>query len=126
MEEHDDSQEPGERGKSPVKRWRALTALFTLATVTYALRNRRSHGNFLKVPFEFRVPTLQRIKERWWNPEETKVFTPRVFGIGWTLNFHRVLSLLGLVKKDGQEAARGELEEPEDPAEGTGPRSRSG
>ncbi len=50
------------------------------------------------------------------------MFTPRVFGIGWTLNFHRVLSLLGLVKRDGQEAARGELEEPEDES---GSRNRS-
>ena len=123
MEEREESQEPGDRRIRPVKRWRALTALFTLATVAYALRTRRSHGKFLKVPFEFRVPTLQRIRERWWNPEESRVFTPRVFGIGWTLNFHRVLTLLGLVKEDGQEAARGELEEPEDDS---GPRNRSG
>jgi hypothetical protein len=122
MAERDDPQEPDKRGKSPVKSWRAVTALFTLATVAYALKARRSHGTFLKVPFEFRVPTLQRIKERLWNPEESRVFTPRVFGIGWTLNFHRVLSLLGLVKRDGQEAARGELEEPEDES---GSRNRS-
>ncbi len=111
MEERDDSQETQENKRRNVPKWRALTAIFTLATVAYAWRSRRSHGTFLKVPYEFRVPTMDRIRSRWWNPDDNKVFTPRVFGVGWTINFHRVLRLLGLVKKGGEEPVQEELEE---------------
>ena len=80
-------------------RWRTITMLFTLVTVVYAVKTRRSHGTLLKVPFEFRMPTLARIRERWWNPEDERVFTPGVLGVGWTLNAYQLLRRLGLVAK---------------------------
>ena len=82
-----------------VIRWRTITALFTLATVAYAIRNRRSHGAFVGVPFEFRVPTVRRVRERWWNPADGRMLTPHVFGVGWSLNLHMVLKRLGLLKE---------------------------
>ena len=80
-------------------RWRTITMLFTLATVVYAVKTRRSHGTLLKVPFEFRVPTLGRIRERWWNPEDERVFTPGVLGVGWTVNAYQLLRRLGITGK---------------------------
>ena len=32
-----------------------------------------------------------RTKERWWNPDEPKLLTPKVFGWGWDLNLARLL-----------------------------------
>ncbi len=33
-----------------------------------------------------------------WNPEDERVFPPKYFGIGWSLNFHALLRKIGLVK----------------------------
>jgi len=46
----------------------------------------KKHGKILGVPYDLRVPTLARIKERMWNPEDPRIITPRVFGAGWTVN----------------------------------------
>ena len=82
--------------------WSAVVA----AAVVYAIRTRQSHGTFLKVPFEFRVPTLRRLRERLWNPEDGRLFTPQVFGVGWTVNGYRAAELLGLVqRRDEKEKA---------------------
>ena len=42
------------------------------------------------VPYDFRVPTLERAKARWWNPDDRRLFVPQVFGVGWTMNFARL------------------------------------
>jgi hypothetical protein len=49
------------------------------------------------VPYDFRTPTLDRAKARWWNPQDDRLFVPTVFGVGWTINAARVARLLGLV-----------------------------
>ena len=46
------------------------------------------------MPYDFRFPTPERIKERFWNPESGSIINPRVFGVGWTLNVGRVLGLI--------------------------------
>ena len=61
--------------KSLVK-WRTLTTAFAVAAVVYAVSTRQSHGRFLGVPFEFRVPTVRRLKERLWNADAPRIFTP--------------------------------------------------
>jgi hypothetical protein len=45
------------------------------------------------VPYDFRMPTVARAKERWWNPT-APVIGPRIFGVGWTLNAGRVWALI--------------------------------
>lgn len=87
---------------------RLIVSLFTLATVIYAVKTRQSHGAFLRVPFEFRRPTVQRIRSRWWNPDDESIFTPHVFGVGWSINVYQVGKRLGLLR-DGEGAA-GELQ----------------
>ena len=62
----------------------------------YALRTRQSHGRFLKVPYDFRFPTLQRLKDRFWNPDDPRIFTPHVFGVGWSINAYQLLRQLGV------------------------------
>jgi len=45
------------------------------------------------VPYDFRVPTIARFKERRWAPEREQLSGPRGFGVGWTLNLGRVVAL---------------------------------
>ncbi len=49
---------------------------------------------FGTVPYDFRPPSLQRIKERIWNPHDDRIFTPQTFGVGWSVNLYRVKELL--------------------------------
>ena len=71
--------------------WKAIATAFTVAAVVYAIRTRRSHGRFLRVPYDFRFPTLQRVRDRFWNPDDPRIFTPHVFGVGWSLNAFQAL-----------------------------------
>jgi len=38
------------------------------------------------VPYDFRVPTLDRLRAAYWDPDTDQVFTDRVFGVGWAVN----------------------------------------
>lgn len=38
------------------------------------------------IPYDFRVPTLERLREAYWNPDSKTIFTERVFGVGWAVN----------------------------------------
>ena len=50
------------------------------------------HGTVpVQVPYDLRVPTLQRLRQRLWDPDEPRLFVPTVFGVGWTVNLARVL-----------------------------------
>jgi Family of unknown function (DUF5808) len=41
------------------------------------------------VPYDFRPPTWDRILESYWNPSDPRLFTDRVFGVGWAINLFR-------------------------------------
>ena len=93
----------------PARKLRLIVSLFTLATVIYAVKTRQSHGAFLRVPFEFRMPTVQRVRKRWWNPDDESIFTPHVFGVGWSINVYQVGKRLGLLRNG--EGTAGELQD---------------
>ena len=46
------------------------------------------------VPYDFRVPTWARVRERMWAPDRPRLFSPQVFGVGWTVNVGRVYKVL--------------------------------
>ena len=46
------------------------------------------------VPYDFRPPGLERIRASLWNPDNPHVVTSQVFGVGWSINFYRVVELL--------------------------------
>ncbi len=92
-----------------LKRLRLLAMLFSGAAVIYALNTEQSHGTFLGVPFDFRLPTVRRIKKRWWNTEDSRILTPHVFGVGWSLNLYEVSKRLGLFQDD--EGAKAEIQD---------------
>jgi hypothetical protein len=43
------------------------------------------------VPYDLRPPTVDRVLERVWNPDEPRVLVPQPFGVGWTVNLARLL-----------------------------------
>lgn len=74
--------------------WLALVG----AAVRDALRTGRSHGELLGfVPYDFRFPTVERARDRMWNPDASRVLGPITFGVGWTLNLGRLARLAHLV-----------------------------
>jgi hypothetical protein len=44
------------------------------------------------IPYDLRRPTVERARERWWNLSDHRVFVPKVFGVGWTVNFRTLAS----------------------------------
>lgn len=60
-------------------------------------------GRILGMPYEFRPITTERIMERMWNPADPRIFMPRTFGIGWTINFGAIAVRLGAARPDDVE-----------------------
>jgi hypothetical protein len=58
---------------------------------SYALLMKEKTGKFLGIPYDWRRPTLARLKSRWWNPSDPRLFPPRMFGWGFAINFARLL-----------------------------------
>lgn len=45
------------------------------------------HGRVAGViPYDFRIPTLQRLRDAYWDPSSERVFSDHVFGVGWAVN----------------------------------------
>jgi len=47
------------------------------------------------VPYDFRLPTLERLRSAYWNPGSPKIFTARPLGVGWAVNIPTLLRRLG-------------------------------
>ena len=45
------------------------------------------HGKVVGVvPYDFRVPDLERIRQAYWDPDSDVLFTEKVIGVGWSVN----------------------------------------
>ena len=78
------------RRSDGMKPLRLLAAVLAIAAVIKELRlpkeERAWHGalgGFL--PYDFRVPTVEKIKGTVWNPDRAIVVN-KAFGLGWTIN----------------------------------------
>ena len=60
---------------------------------------RHWHGKLGIIPYDFRFPTLERLKKGYWNTENDEVFSDTVFGIGWAVNFFAILEKMRLVSE---------------------------
>lgn len=53
------------------------------------------HGRvFDLVPYDFRPPTWERLRDAYWNPDSDQLFSDRVFGVGWAINLYRAKTLM--------------------------------
>jgi hypothetical protein len=84
------------------RRSRRLGALVGLALIGAAVATelrkpaaeRTWHGRLAGfVPYDLRPPTLERLKASWWSPDDPRILTDRVFGVGWALNIGRLARL---------------------------------
>ena len=48
------------------------------------------------IPYDFRLPTIERLRAAYWNPASPKVFTARPLGVGWAVNIPTLLRRLGV------------------------------
>ena len=55
-------------------------------------------GRFLGLPYDWRRPTWQRFTSRVWNPDDGRLFAPKSFGWGLTLNVHALLRRLRVLR----------------------------
>ena len=80
------------KGRKVIK---LATAALVVAAVAQELRKPSSDRTWYGrvagfIPYDFRPPTLDRLRRAWWNPEDPRIFTERAFGVGWAVNLGRV------------------------------------
>ena len=66
-------------------------------------KQQQEQQTFLGMPmnWEWDMPRMLR---NYWNPEDERIFPPKVFGIGWDLNGHALLRRLAVIPdKQGEE-----------------------
>ncbi len=66
------------------------------AAVIHELRKPASkrtwHGHLWnRVPYEFRPPTMARLRQAYWSPHDSHLFTDTPFGVGWSVNLGRLV-----------------------------------
>lgn len=82
---------------NPPNRWISLlVAGLAVTAVVQELRKparrRDWHGEVAGlVPYDFRPPTLDRVRRAVWNPGDRRLLTGMPFGIGWSVNAARLL-----------------------------------
>jgi len=80
----------------------AAVIALTLAAICQELEKpkeeRKWHGKVAGIfPYDFRMPTIEKLKEAYWNPYKSRVLNPAVFGIGWAINFYALLENLRVI-----------------------------
>jgi hypothetical protein len=89
---------PGKKNRGLKPRNIIISAVVTFLVVN-AIREQLSltpeertwHGRIYGVPYDFRVPTIERMRNTFWNEDSSELLVPQAFGVGWTLNFHALL-----------------------------------
>jgi hypothetical protein len=38
------------------------------------------------IPYDFRIPTVERVRTAYWDPDSQRIFTDKVIGVGWAVN----------------------------------------
>jgi Family of unknown function (DUF5808) len=49
------------------------------------------YGKIAGVPYDFRVPTPEKLRDTFWNKNTSQVLVPHAFGMGWTVNFYPIV-----------------------------------
>lgn len=51
------------------------------------------HGEVAGVPYDFRRPTVEKVQQAFWDPDNPKLLTRHAFGVGWSVNLARLAAL---------------------------------
>ena len=49
------------------------------------------HGKVAGIPYDFRVPTVEKLRNTFWNKDTASVLVPHAFGMGWSINFYPIV-----------------------------------
>lgn len=71
----------------------ALSATAIVKELRKPAGQREWTGQVGPVPYDFRRPTLERVRSRLWSPE-APLLQPQPFGLGWTVNLGRLVASL--------------------------------
>jgi len=58
------------------------------------------HGKVTCFPYDFRIPTLEKIRDTFWNPYDSRLIMPTIFGVGWSVNLYALMEILGVAKQE--------------------------
>ncbi|HEY8452419.1 MAG: DUF5808 domain-containing protein [Micromonosporaceae bacterium] len=72
----------------------ALLAAAVARELSRPADQRTWHGSVAGVPYDLRPPTVEKIRRAFWNPDDPRLFTPHVFGVGWSVNLARLVEML--------------------------------
>ena len=72
-----------------------LILIYIAIAITQQLRRppeeRTWYGKIAGIPYDFRIPTAERIRATYWNKDTSKIFLPQAFGIGWGINMYPII-----------------------------------
>jgi hypothetical protein len=72
-----------------------LTLIYVAVAITRQLQRppeeRTWYGTIAGIPYDFRLPTGDRIRAAYWNKDTSKIFLPQAFGIGWAINMYPII-----------------------------------
>jgi len=69
----------------------AIATLFGIAIGEQLRRppqERTWQGKVIGIPYDFRRPTLERLRAVFWNKDNDSLLAPKAFGMGWDINFY--------------------------------------
>jgi Family of unknown function (DUF5808) len=87
------------RKKKQFKPGDALVGIGLATLVGLAIREqlqmppeeRTWHGTLFNIPYDFRRPTIERLRNSFWNKDTARVLVPHAFGMGWSINFYPLI-----------------------------------
>lgn len=56
-------------------------------------------GSWAGIPYDWREPTGERVAARKWNPDDPRLFPPKAFGWGYTVNFYWLFHPLSYLRR---------------------------
>ena len=80
----------------------ALLAAAVVRELSIPREQRTWHGRVMGVPYDLRRPTWRRVQESWWAPQDPRLVTPRVLGVGWSVNLGRIAALVKARRANGR------------------------
>ncbi|MDJ0924615.1 MAG: hypothetical protein QNJ77_08640 [Acidimicrobiia bacterium] len=95
----DQQSEKPRRRPTPNELWKLFLAIIGVIAIVQELRKppeeRTWHGTVAGlVPYDFRRPTIERVRVTYWNPEGP-LLSSKAWGVGWAPNLAALKKLFG-------------------------------
>lgn len=86
--------------KKQLTLWDVLIGIGIASLIGLAVREqlqmppeeRTWHGKLYGIPYDFRRPTIERLRETFWNKNTSRILVPHAFGMGWSINFYPLIN----------------------------------